>query len=101
LSEREHAARKKHRCNICGHDIEIGERYVAQSNIYDGELYRFKHHGMCLAAYDFVDPQWAYADEGATEEGFYEALSEMGWPYTPAHRVGLAVSLAAACGGKR
>lgn len=49
ISEREHTARKPHRCDECTTRIEPGQRYSLQVQS-DGELLTYKAHVECLAA---------------------------------------------------
>ena len=68
-------ARKRHKCELCLCNIEVGEKYNTQFNKQDGDTYTFKNHIHCqeiaseLKMYD-------YCDYGLNDEGFYESIKE-------------------------
>lgn len=41
------AARKEHKCDLCGGVIKIGERYLHSVGVYIGEFFDTKHHIEC------------------------------------------------------
>jgi hypothetical protein len=45
----EQKARKRHVCTYCANHIEHGERYTAQSGVYEGDYYTNKFHAECWA----------------------------------------------------
>lgn len=47
LSSKEHTARVKHVCNLCGGIINVGERYNADFCVDSGYAYTFKTHTKC------------------------------------------------------
>ncbi len=68
LHESNPRARKRHRCELCIRDIEVGETYNRQRSIYDGEPYVFKACEHCMAlvhVFDESNAYW-YDDEGYT-----------------------------------
>lgn len=42
-------ARKPHRCELCGRRIDVGEKYTANKNVFDGRVYTFKECAHCKA----------------------------------------------------
>lgn len=75
LRETYPTARKEHGCEFCGEKIAIGQKYVRQTNIYDGTIYDFVTHQECnevadeLRMYDDCD------DSGLHGESFREELN--------------------------
>lgn len=69
-------ARKPHKCDWCGRNIEKGEQYEYQKFVFDGDIYDWKTHLACSrvasAIWDYVDP-----DEGMTAEEFMEGCQEV------------------------
>lgn len=45
-------ARKRHRCELCGGEIEVGEKYSYESGVYDGFFYTRKLHSVCREIID-------------------------------------------------
>lgn len=43
-------ARKPHRCIWCGHKITIGEKYLDERSLYDGNIQRHRWHPECSEA---------------------------------------------------
>lgn len=41
-------AKKKHICDLCGGEIDVGEKYERQSGMVDGEFYEMKSHSSCM-----------------------------------------------------
>lgn len=44
------ALRKEHRCIWCGQKIRIGEKYMDERSVYDGNIQRHRWHPECLNA---------------------------------------------------
>lgn len=69
-------AKKEHTCEFCYGKIRINQKYVRQTNVYDGEVYDFITHQECkdvaheLRMYDDCD------DNGLDGESFRENLNE-------------------------
>lgn len=69
-------AKKEHRCEFCACKIQPGQKYVRQTNVYDGVVYDFITHQECkdvaheLRMYDDCD------DSGLDGESFRENLNE-------------------------
>ena len=61
LRETYPTAKKEHRCEFCCEKIAIGQKYVRQTNVYDGTIYDFVTHQECnevaheLNMYDYCD----------------------------------------------
>lgn len=76
LRETYPTANKEHRCEFCFEKITIGQKYVRQTNVYDGVVYDFITHKECkevayeLRMYDDCD------DSGLCGESFREHLDE-------------------------
>lgn len=70
LRETYPTAKKEHRCEFCCEKIAIGQKYVRQTNVYDGVVYDFVMHQECkdvaheLKMYDGCD------DSGLDGESF-------------------------------
>ena len=69
LKENRPIARKKHKCMFCNGIIEIGQRYLKQTNIYDGTIGDFVCHQECytvaddLGMFDDCDPDYVLDEE--------------------------------------
>jgi len=64
LSETRPKARKRHGCNVCLGVIAKGDTYVRQSNVDGGDLWTWKAHGLCNAAFGMAwDPSWHTYDD--------------------------------------
>lgn len=76
LKETYPTAKKEHICEFCGYKIQPGQKYVRQTNVYDGVVYDFITHQECnevaheLRMYDDCD------DSGLDGETFRENLDE-------------------------
>lgn len=74
LSKTEHTAKRKaHRCIWCPELIALGERYVAERSVYDGDLQSFQWHPECYtAAQDYFHDEEEFEPHacrrGTTEE---------------------------------
>lgn len=51
-------ARKTHQCDDCGTPIDIGERYVRNSEVADGSAFTWKSHVECQAARHALHRLW-------------------------------------------
>ena len=64
LREAYPTAKKEHICEFCACKIQPGQKYVRQTNIYDGTVYDFVTHQECkevaheLRMYDGCDDSW-------------------------------------------
>lgn len=69
-------ARKSHRCDYCGKNIEKGEEYDYQKSVCDGTFYEWRAHLACThvasAIWDYVDP-----DEGMGDQEFVDGCQEV------------------------
>ena len=54
LNECISTARKDHRCEYCGGIIHKGEKYMRQTNVFDGDIYTFKCHDLCHTLASFL-----------------------------------------------
>lgn len=76
LRETYPTAKKEHGCEFCCEKIAIGQKYVRQTNVYDGVVYDFITHQECkdvaheLKMYNDCD------DSGLHDESFREHLDE-------------------------
>ena len=62
------AARKPHRCFLCGAEIRVGERHVKRAGISDGGLDTFRMHAACEAeTKDWDETDWECFSEGDME----------------------------------
>lgn len=43
LKETYPTAKKEHICEFCGYKIQPGQKYVRQTNVYDGVVYDLSH----------------------------------------------------------
>lgn len=74
LRETYPTARKEHLCEFCAGKIQKGQKYVRQTNVYNGSMYDFITHQECkevahkLEMYDDCD------DSGLDGESFRENL---------------------------
>lgn len=71
LRETYPTARKEHGCEFCGEKIAIGQKYVHQTNIYDGTIYDFVTHQECK---EVAHELRMYDDSGLDGESFREEL---------------------------
>ena len=65
LSEKTPTARKVHNCDLCSTDINIGEKYIRQSNENDGSVYDFIMHESCQ---ELATVMKMYEDTGGVNE---------------------------------
>jgi RecJ-like exonuclease len=47
LSTEIHTAQKVHKCDWCGSDIAVGQKYLVSNLIENREFYRWKSHSEC------------------------------------------------------
>lgn len=70
LSDTRPVARKVHRCDLCGIQINPGESYDRSTGIFDGHLYTWKSCRGIVGCNEvsraiWTDPNWwPYGDEG-------------------------------------
>ncbi len=50
ISEKNYIARKPHACIWCGQRVVIGERYVREFSVFDGDTQKLKWHPECRQA---------------------------------------------------
>ena len=76
VNTKTHTARKKHRCELCGGVIDIGQRYNADFCVDGGYAYTFKSHIECS---DLVDELIDYCefDDGVDRMSFCDGCSEV------------------------
>lgn len=74
ISTKIHKAKKEHTCNFCLGLILVGEKYKAQFNNYDGNVYTWKSHLYCCEIASKLK-MYDECDEGVTDEDFYEYIS--------------------------
>jgi len=69
-------ARKNHRCDYCGGNIQKGEMYSYQKSVFDGTFYEWRAHLACtrvaFAIWDYVDPY-----EGMSDQEFMDGCQEV------------------------
>lgn len=68
-------ARKPHKCNYCGCEIEKGQKYVFDTLKFEDSIYRWKSHQECYNATSVLD-MMEYADDGITQELFFECIND-------------------------
>ena len=59
-------ARKVHKCELCGQNIKVGEKYHRQSGKYEGEFFDRCHHMTCdkiIASYCSENNENEYDDD--------------------------------------
>lgn len=69
-------AKKEHRCEFCCEKIAIGQKYVRQTNVYDGVVYDFITHQECKEVARELRMYDDCGDEGLDGESFCEYLNE-------------------------
>lgn len=69
-------ARKEHTCEFCFGKIQIGQKYVRQTNVYEGSVYDFITHQECSEVTSELDMYDDCDDEGLNDEQFREGLNE-------------------------
>lgn len=76
LRETYPTAKKEHRCEFCCEKIAIGQKYVRQTNVYDGIMYDFITHQECREVARELSMYDDCGDEGLDGESFREYLDE-------------------------
>lgn len=59
-------ARRPHKCDMCGKNIEVGEEYEAQNLVYYNEMYTFHQCDRCKP---YVDELWSIGFDGYYSDG--------------------------------
>ncbi|WP_405375901.1 MULTISPECIES: hypothetical protein [unclassified Microbacterium] len=68
-------ARKEHRCSTCGRVIGVGETYLRQHNVFDGQRYSYLNCEHCLAfTRRALQLDANYWDDGINKEALDEAF---------------------------
>lgn len=75
LRETYPTANKEHRCEFCFEKITIGQKYVRQTNVYDGVVYDFITHKECKEVADELR-MYDDCDEGLDGDGFVDSLNQ-------------------------
>lgn len=76
LKETYPTAKKEHVCEFCACKIKLGQKYVRQTNVYDGVVYDFITHQECKEVARELRMYDDCGDEGLDGESFREYLSE-------------------------
>lgn len=76
LRETYPTSKKEHRCEFCCEKIAIGQKYVRQTNVYDGTVYDFITHQECKDVAHELSMYDDCGDEGLDGESFREYLDE-------------------------
>lgn len=77
LRETYPTAKKEHICEFCACKIQPGQKYVRQTNVYDGTVYDFITHQECkevaneLRMYDDCDDSGLYGESFRSELDSY------------------------------
>lgn len=69
-------AKKEHTCEFCYGKIRINQKYVRQTNVYDGEVYDYITHQECKEVAHELRMYDDCSDEGLDGESFRENLNE-------------------------
>ena len=76
ICEKTRTARKIHKCDYCGGNIEAGEKYNDAALKYDGTVYNWRSHKKCdyIASeiWEYVDP----CDGGMCADDFAEGCQD-------------------------
>ena len=73
LRETYPTANKEHRCEFCFGKITIGQKYVRQTNVYDGVVDDFITHKECKEVADELR-MYDDCDEGLDGDGLWNLL---------------------------
>lgn len=70
-------ARKVHHCNFCYGKINLGQRYIRQTILFDGDIYDWLEHEECNEICCELD-MWADCDSdyGISSEQFQETIDQ-------------------------
>lgn len=84
-AQREHTARKPHRCEECGRTIHPGERYLLTCWKYEGDFSQARMCAHCQVAADWLTENCGGYLTHGVEEDLREHVSEYGgqtacWP---------------------
>ena len=71
-SEREHKAKKQHKCGECSRQIEAGETYVAIFGVFEGDPFHGKICGHCAVLADWLGENCGGYLVGMVVEDFTE-----------------------------
>ena len=74
LRETYPAAKKEHICEFCACKIQPGQKYVRQTNVYDGVVYDFITHQECKEVAHELRMYDDCYDSGLNGESFREEL---------------------------
>lgn len=74
LRETYPTAKKEHTCEFCACKIHIGQKYVRQTNVYDGVVYDFITHQECKDVARELRMYDDYDDSGLDGESFRSQL---------------------------
>lgn len=88
ISTNSHKARKKHLCQLCYQQIEIGESYTRQFVTYEGDAYSFKMHNVCENIANHYSSEYDY-DDGYDSSCFSNDVLENFKEITGVERNGL------------
>lgn len=67
-------ARKEHKCDLCGEVIRVGEKYSRYAGKYDGQMFDYKHHLLCL---EMISEYCLWAEDNEyTEDDVIDWLME-------------------------
>jgi hypothetical protein len=80
LSQADPVARKPHKCNECGRQIEIRERYHVDRFVWEGKLETHKTCAHCVVARNWLNDEcggWIY---GEVLNDFREHVAYGGYP---------------------
>lgn len=80
IAEGERTARKEHRCSECRRKIRVGERYLSERYVFDGDFHHHKTCAHCQVVRAWLQDEcggWLY---GAIEEDIVEHVEHHPWP---------------------
>lgn len=63
-------SRKKHRCHLCGCEIEVGTSYIKNTGVFDDYIYTSKFHPECDAIGSFMYRHGLHNGDGVTPDWF-------------------------------
>lgn len=68
-------AHKIHKCDWCGGEINIGEKYDRSTCAFDGKLYEWKNHISCRKIASKLE-MFDWCDDGVTEDDFRTGIQD-------------------------